>query len=101
MKKSILAVVTIMCTISVLSFSNLQRKVQNYYCEQCGAKFSSISDLTSNRCLRGKGMHKLYEGTEKNTYLCKYCGRKFSNIKELTANRCIKNPSGDRHSPAL
>lgn len=78
-----------------------QNKPQFFYCENCGAKFSSIRDLTSNRCNRSNGNHKLYEGTEKDSYVCKYCGRKFPNIKELTANRCLRNPSGERHSPAL
>jgi len=78
-----------------------QNKPQFFYCENCGAKFSSIRDLTSNRCNRSNGNHKLYEGTEKDFYVCKYCGRKFPNIKELTANRCLRNPSGERHSPAL
>lgn len=78
-----------------------QNKPQFFYCENCGAKFSSIRDLTSNRCNRSNGNHKLYEGTEKDSYVCKYCGRKFPNIKELTANRCLRNPSGERHSPVL
>ena len=78
-----------------------QNKPQFFYCENCGAKFSSIRDLTSNRCNRSNGNHKLYEGTEKDSYVCKYCGRKFPNIKELTANRCLRNPSGERHSPTL
>lgn len=83
------------------SNSSHQNKPQFFYCENCGAKFSSIRDLTSNRCNRSNGNHKLYEGTEKDSYVCKYCGRKFPNIKELTANRCLRNPSGERHSPAL
>ena len=43
---------------------------QNFYCEYCGAKYSSISSLTNGYCPRhpngtNKGKHKLYEGGEK------------------------------------
>ena len=77
----------------------------NYYCEYCGAKYSSVSALTANNCIRhpdGKGKHKLYEGGEKSQYVCKYCGTKYSSLSALTANNCIRHPNGrGKHSPAL
>jgi len=81
----------------------------NYYCENCGAKHSSISSLTDNYCSRhpqgtNKGKHMLYEGSEKSQYLCKYCGTKHSSISDLTNNYCSKHPQGTnkgKHSPAL
>jgi DNA-directed RNA polymerase subunit RPC12/RpoP len=81
----------------------------NYYCEYCGTKFSSVSGLTSNLCLRypsgsSKGKHKLYEGREKSLYDCKYCGVKYSNLSSLTSNLCLRHPNGSskgRHAPAL
>ena len=83
--------------------------MSNFYCEYCGQKFSSVQNLTSNRCLKhpigpNKGYHKLYEGLEKIQYTCKYCGQKFSSIQSLTSNRCLKHPLGSNkgfHSPAL
>ena len=33
---------------------------QNFYCEYCGRKYNSISDLTSNSCSKhpnGRGKH--------------------------------------------
>lgn len=80
---------------------------QNFYCEYCGAKYSSISALTSGSCPKhpdGKGKHKLYEGSEKSQYFCEYCGRKYNSISDLTANSCSKHPNGankGRHAPAL
>lgn len=81
----------------------------NFYCEYCGQKFSSVSSLTSNSCSKHpngsrKGMHKLYEGTEKTKYTCKYCGSQFSTLTSLTSNSCSKHPNGSRkgmHAPAL
>lgn len=45
----------------------------NYYCKNCGEKFSSVSALTINKCIKhpagpGKGPHELYEGSEKSQY---------------------------------
>lgn len=82
---------------------------QNFYCEYCGRKYNSISNLTSNSCPRhpdgaNKGRHKLYEGSEKTQYFCKYCGRKYNSISDLTSNSCSKHPNGankGRHAPAL
>ena len=42
---------------------------QNFYCEYCGAKYSSIASLTNGYCLKhpngpNKGKHKLYEGLD-------------------------------------
>ncbi len=77
----------------------------NYYCKNCGAKYSSISSLTGASCPRhpdGKGRHLLYEGEEKKEYLCKYCGAKYSSISSLTGASCPRHPDGKgRHSPAL
>lgn len=81
----------------------------NYYCEYCGTKSSSISDLTAISCYRhplgsGKGKHKLYEGSEKEEYNCKYCGDSSSSILSLTANSCFRHPNdaeNGKHSPAL
>ena len=62
----------------------------NYYCEYCGAKESSIFKLTSEYCPKhpdgsGKGKHKLYEGSEKDSYTCKYCGQSFDSLFRLTS----------------
>lgn len=77
----------------------------NYYCEYCGAKYSSVSQLTGNYCTRhpdGRGKHKLYEGSEKSQYVCKYCGSKYSSLSMLTGNYCTRHPNGKgKHSPAL
>ena len=81
----------------------------NYYCEHCGAKFPSVSSLTSATCPKhplgaNKGKHKLYEGSEKAKYTCKYCGQTFSSISSMTSATCPKHPDGGnkgRHAPAL
>lgn len=81
----------------------------NFYCEYCGAKFSSVSSLTSYSCSRhpdgpNKGKHKLYEGAEKSQYVCKYCGSKFSSLSSLTSFSCSRHPNGSnkgKHAPAL
>ena len=81
----------------------------NYYCKNCGQKFSSVAALTMNRCMRhpdgpGKGYHELYEGSEKSKYTCKYCGQMYNNLSSLTLNSCPKHPNGPykgKHSPAL
>ena len=101
LKKKMFTICVMVLAMVITIFSNQQYNTKYYYCELCGAKFSSISDLTSNRCFRGNGKHKLYEGEEKSIYICEFYGRKFPMIKELTSNHCMRNPSGDRHSPAL
>jgi predicted nucleic acid-binding Zn ribbon protein len=81
----------------------------NYYCKNCGNKYSSISSLTSNSCARhplgaGKGKHELYEGSEKSKYQCKYCGNSYTSISSLTGNSCSRHPLGagkGKHSPAM
>lgn len=81
----------------------------NFYCEYCGQKFSSVSNLTASSCPRHplgshKGKHKLYEGSEKPKYTCKYCGQSFSSISTLTSSSCHRHPDGShkgKHSPAL
>jgi DNA-directed RNA polymerase subunit RPC12/RpoP len=81
----------------------------NYYCEYCGAKFSSVSSLTNAFCTKhplgsNKGRHKLYEGGEKAKYTCKYCGQSFSSISSMTSTTCPKHPDGShkgKHAPAL
>ena len=73
----------------------------NFYCEYCGARFSSVSSLTSNVCTRSPTKrHSLYEGSEKPKYTCKYCGVQLSTIANLTSNNCSKSPT-KRHHPAL
>lgn len=81
----------------------------NYYCKNCGQKFSSVQSLTGGTCPRHpdgahKGKHQLYEGNEKSQYVCKYCGQKFSSIASLTGGTCPRHPDGahkGKHSPAL
>ena len=81
----------------------------NFYCEYCGTKSSSVSNLTGGSCARhpsgsGKGKHKLYEGSEKSQYVCKYCGTKSSNLANLTGSICSRHPEGTnkgKHAPAL
>jgi len=81
----------------------------NYYCEHCGAKYSSVSALTIQFCPlhpngSNKGKHKLYEGGEKSMYTCKYCGATSSRLNALTLHYCPRHPNGSnkgRHSPAL
>lgn len=81
----------------------------NFYCEHCGVKASSVSNLTSGSCSRHpngsfKGKHKLYEGSEKSQYVCKYCGTKASSLSGLTSGSCARHPEGSfkgKHSPAL
>ena len=82
---------------------------QNFYCEYCGAKYSSIASLTSGYCLKhpngpNKGKHKLYEGGEKSEYFCKYCGAKNKSLQSLVNGYCFKHPNGPnkgKHAPAL
>lgn len=81
----------------------------NYYCEYCGTKYSSVSSLTNDSCMRHpngshKGKHKLYEGSEKSQYVCKYCGTKYSYLPSLTNDSCMRHPNGThkgKHAPAL
>ncbi|WP_300369617.1 hypothetical protein [Brachyspira sp.] len=82
---------------------------QNFYCEYCGNKYSTIATLTNGTCIKhpdgpNKGKHKLYEGGEKSDYFCKYCGNRYHTIASLTNGHCIKHPNGPNkgyHSPAL
>jgi hypothetical protein len=81
----------------------------NFYCEYCGQKYPSVANLTLNRCLRhpngsNRGMHKLYEGSEKSKYTCKYCGMMYNSISALTMHWCLRHPNGSNkgmHAPAL
>ena len=81
----------------------------NYYCKYCGAKASSIANLTSSSCSRhpagpNKGKHALYEGAEKPKYACKFCGTSASSISSLTSSLCARHPLGSNkghHEPAL
>jgi DNA-directed RNA polymerase subunit RPC12/RpoP len=83
--------------------------MSNYYCKNCGIKFTSIQSLTANHCIRhhlgpNKGNHELYQGSEKSKYQCQYCGNSYSSLIDLTANLCMRHPSGPnrgKHSPAL
>jgi transcription elongation factor Elf1 len=86
-----------------------QKVMANFYCEYCGAKYSSVSALTNGTCYRhpngaNKGKHKLYEGSEKNKYTCKYCGTSYSSISALTNGTCSRHPNGankGKHAPTL
>lgn len=81
----------------------------NFYCEYCGTKSSSVSNLVAQPCYKhpdgnNKGKHKLYEGSEKKEYTCKHCGHKSSSISALVGQPCPKHPKGrnnGRHTPAL
>lgn len=81
----------------------------NYYCKNCGTKYSSISSMTNNSCTKhpngtNKGQHELYEGNEKSKYTCEFCGIKYTSISSMTNNRCAKHPNGtnkEQHSPTL
>lgn len=81
----------------------------DYYCKNCGTKYSSVRSLTGASCSRHpagahKGKHELYEGGEKSSYTCKYCGVSYRTISLLTGASCAKHPAGahkGRHSPAL
>ena len=70
-----------------------------FYCEYCGTKGTSISNLVASSCFRhplgsGKGKHHLYEGTEKEKYTCKYCGTSAKTISGLVASSCHRHPNG-------
>ncbi len=83
--------------------------VQNFYCEYCGAKASTIFALTGGSCSRhpngpNRGTHSLYQGSEKSQYNCKYCGIHAPNIFALTSGLCSRHPNGvnkGHHAPAL
>lgn len=83
--------------------------MSNTYCEYCGKAFASARMLTSSKCAKHpdgtfKGLHKLYEGSEKKQYTCKYCGKPFPSLQPLVSNKCTKHPAGTFggfHSPAL
>jgi DNA-directed RNA polymerase subunit RPC12/RpoP len=83
--------------------------MSDYYCKNCGTKYSSINRLTCNSCSRhplgpNKGKHELYEGSEKEKYQCKLCGTSYSSLSSLTANSCSKHPLGPnkgKHEAAL
>lgn len=78
-------------------------------CKHCGAKASTISNLTASLCPRhptgtNKGRHALYEGAEKARHSCKHCGTSASSIANLTASLCQRHPLGTnkgRHEAAL
>lgn len=81
----------------------------NFYCEYCGTKSFSVSNLTAQPCGKhplgnNKGKYKLYEGSEKSKYTCKYCGTSSTSIKNLVAQPCGRHPEGnnkEKHTPAL
>ena len=81
--------------------------MSDYYCEYCGRRYSSVRELTGNKCPRhpegtNKGFHSLYEGSEKSSYACKYCGRTYKSIHDMSQNPCSRNPQlCGYHLPAL
>ncbi|NIZ40357.1 hypothetical protein PVA45_02370 [Entomospira entomophila] len=73
---------------------------ENFYCECCGTKYSSVAQLTNSGCSKSPTKkHVLYEGSEKAQYTCKYCGTKYSSIAQLTNSGCSKSPT-KKHVPA-
>jgi hypothetical protein len=88
------------------SFFNPNQSSQpRFYCELCGAVFSSPKALLENSCLRNRvgstiGRHVLYEGGEKSIYTCRYCGQQYSSIKDMVYNGCPKREFGEKHAPA-
>ena len=88
------------------SFFNPNQSSQpRFYCELCGAVFSSPKALLENSCLRNRvgstiGRHVLYEGGEKSIYTCRYCGQQYSSIKDMVYNGCPKRAFGEKHAPA-
>lgn len=87
------------------SFFNPNQSSQpRFYCELCGADFSSPKALLENSCLRNRvgstiGRHVLYEGGEKSIYTCRYCGQQYSSIKNMVYNGCPKRAFGEKHAP--
>ena len=76
---------------------------RNYYCENCGVKFSNPQALLHSRCPQSdykNGNHVLYESSEKTNYVCHFCGAKFSNLSALCHSRCPQNGKGN-HRPSL
>ncbi len=75
--------------------------MEKFYCEYCGADYSSVRSLTGGSCSRSPTKkHILYEGTEKSRYTCKYCGSQYSSIRSMVGGSCSKSPT-KRHHPAL
>ncbi|NIZ47138.1 hypothetical protein HCT46_04310 [Spirochaetales bacterium BR208] len=73
---------------------------ENFYCEYCGTKNSSIAGLVNLSCSKSPTKkHVLYEGTEKSQYACKHCGTKNSSIAGLVSLSCSKSPT-KKHVPA-
>jgi uncharacterized protein YgiM (DUF1202 family) len=90
------------------NYSPIPKKVimekPNYYCENCGKKYTNVKDLLSNSCPQNpngvyKGTHSLYQGSEKLKYFCKYCGKSYSNLFDLCNNTCTGQKG--HHRPAL
>lgn len=88
------------------SFFNPNQSSQpRFYCELCGAVFSSPKALLENSCLKNRvgstiGRHVLYEGGEKSIYTCRYCGQQYSSIKDMVYNGCPRREFGEKHAPA-
>lgn len=88
------------------SFFNYNQSSQpHFYCELCGAEYSTPKDLLNNSCLKNKvgstiGRHVLYEGGEKSIYTCRYCGKQYSSIKDMVFNSCPRREFGEKHAPA-
>lgn len=86
-------------------FNSNQSSQRHFYCELCGAKYSTPKDLLNNSCLKNKvgmniGRHVLYEGGEKSIYTCRYCGKQYSSIKDMVFNSCPRREFGEKHAPA-
>ncbi len=91
--------------IRISFFNSNQSSPPRFYCELCGADFSSPKALLENSCLKNKvgstiGRHVLYEGGEKSIYTCRYCGKQYSSIKDMVFNSCPRREFGERHAPA-
>lgn len=82
--------------------------MSEYYCVNCGAKYTSLSSLLNGWCSKhpdgwNKGKHVAYDGRATGQYECKFCGRKYSTIASMVSASCPKHPSGwnkGKHSPA-
>lgn len=101
MQRHLLALVFTACALCALA--------DNYYCKYCGARYNSISSLTSGNCPRHpngsyKGRHAVYQGdSDQKKYFCEYCGAQYNSISSMTSGNCPRHPDGTykgRHSPS-
>lgn len=95
--------------LSIQSKTEKDMGKEEFYCEYCGHRFPNVRLLVSGSCPRhpdgsNKGLHKLYEGSEKTKYTCKYCGKQCPSIQVMVGGTCPYHPKGSNkgaHAPAL